>query len=664
MSLFSRSLRTVINFGGVLISGTAVVALTLAVYVGQSSSFDVDSIAFLPTYFFALVLGAGIGFAWQKVAVRRLEAMANEHQTDNLRFNTAIDNISQGLCFFDGQQRLIICNKRYAEMYGLTAPQVTPGTTLREISDHCYRVGSFPKMARSEYAKWRKAIAEWNLPSETVTELKNGRIFNIRHQPMVDGGWVATHEDITEKRRIQMQIELMARCDELTGLANRVQVRERLEVLQAQAESVAESGSAVAVLVVDLDHFKGVNDALGHAVGDKLLRAAAHRMKHCARRGDLVARMGGDEFAIIQIGQEQPVSAQALARRLIYELGLQFEIGPHRIQIGASVGIALANGPEDQPEALLSNADLALYAAKSAGRSTHEFFRLPMAEEARDRRSLENELREAQARGEFELFYQPIFSITTGRVVTFEALLRWHHPTRGLVLPDTFIALAEETGLIESIGAWVLQEAFCQATLWPEHISVAINLSPVQIKGGNLLRVVAEALRDSGIEPERVELEITESVRLAEDEANLNMLMELRALGTSICLDDLGVGYSSLSYLRSFPFRKIKIDRSFVKGLVFHSEEAAIVRAICTLGNNLKMTIVAEGVEEQAQLDLLRELGCDEAQGYLLGRPMPFGKVSTVWQAESFDECWAPASDAELALFEENGMSESWALVV
>ncbi len=658
--MFSRSLKSVISFGAALLAGTAALSLILAVHTYRTSVSGMGSEIYLPPYLFALVLGLILGFVWLKATIRRLEAMVLEHRTDNLRFNTAIDNISQGLCFFDGQQRLIVCNQRYAEMYGLTPQQVTPGTSLREISDHCYKAGSFPKMARTEYAKWRKAIAEWNLPSETVTELKNGRIFTIRHQPTADGGWVATHEDITEKRRIQMQIELMARCDELTGLANRVQVRERLEALQAQPVHDA----AIAVLVVDLDHFKGVNDALGHTVGDKLLRAAAHRMKHCARRGDLVARMGGDEFAIIQIGQEQPVSAQALARRLIYELGLQFEIGPHRIQIGASVGIALAAGPEEQPEALLSNADLALYAAKSAGRSTHEFFRPPMAEQARDRRSLENELREAQARGEFELFYQPIFSITTGRVVTFEALLRWHHPTRGLVLPDTFVPLAEETGLIESIGAWVLQEAFTQATAWPEHISVAVNLSPVQVKGGNLLRVVAEALRVSGIEPERVELEITESVRLAEDEANLNMLMELRALGASICLDDLGVGYSSLSYLRSFPFRKIKIDRSFVKGLVFHSEEAAIVRAICTLGSNLKMTIVAEGVEEQAQLDLLRELGCDEAQGYLLGRPMPFGKVSTVWQAESFDECWAPATDEELALFEENGMSDSWALVV
>jgi diguanylate cyclase (GGDEF)-like protein len=390
----------------------------------------------------------------------------------------------------------------------------------------------------------------------------------------------------------------------------------------------------VALLLVDLDRFKAVNDTLGHPIGDKLLCAAAQRLRQFVRQNDLVARLGGDEFAIIQTGASQPAAAKSLADRLVHGFAEPFEIGDDQVQVGASVGVALSPDDGVDPDELLKRADLALYDAKSTGRGTLSFFRSEMNERAQGRRALEIDLRQAEARGELELHYQPILALNTNRVTCFEALLRWRHPVRGMVMPDSFIPLAEETGLIESLGVWVLREAFAQATTWPSHVGIAVNLSPVQFKSGKLLGVVAAALTGSGIEPQRVELEITESVRLTEDAANLVTLHELRSLGVRICLDDFGVGYSSLSYLRSFPFKKIKIDRSFIRDVVDNTEAAAIVRAITTLGASLGMLTTAEGVELPEQVQVLRSLGCDEAQGYLFSRPLPASELDTMLQAD------------------------------
>jgi predicted signal transduction protein with EAL and GGDEF domain len=342
------------------------------------------------------------------------------------------------------------------------------------------------------------------------------------------------------------------------------------------------------------------------------------------RHRDLVARLGGDEFAIIQIEDAaQPAAARALAERLVREFAKPFEIGGHVILVGASVGVALT--PEDgtDPDELLKKADLALYDAKMDGRGTFSFFRPEMLEAAQVRRRMEADLREAEAKDELELHYQPIVSLSSQKIVAFEALLRWRHPARGLVMPEVFIPIAEETGLIAQLGGWVLRRAFADAARWPPEISVAINLSPVQVRDSGLARQIGETLQAVQLDPHRVELEITESVLLAENGVNLSTLHQLHALGVKICLDDFGVGYSSLSYLRSFPFQKIKIDRSFVRDVVEQKEAAAIVLAITSLCKSLNMAVTAEGVETPDQVSQVRRLGCDAAQGYLIGRPLP-----------------------------------------
>lgn len=571
-------------------------------------------------------IGTGLGLWSRRALLGLLDRILFEQRAENLRFHTAIDNISQGLCFFDGQRRLIVCNRRYVEMYGLPESMMRPGTTLRDIVDARFAAGAFPEMRRDEYLTWRDSIAISNKSSDTEIELMNGKTFAIHHEPMPDGGWVATHEDVTERRQALAQIERMAHHDALTGLPNRVLFRDRLDA----AITEAAPGASIAVLCIDLDRFKAVNDTLGHPVGDELLRLVAKRLHDCVRQDDLLARLGGDEFAIIQSHAAQPKSAESLATRLVREMERPFDVRGHRILAGTSVGVALWPTDGIDPDQLLSHADLALYDAKAAGRGNYRFFRNHMGEKANTRRSMEIDLRRAAGLGQFELHYQPIVSLKhnkTGRehrqVVGFEALLRWRHPESGMVMPDAFIGLAEETGLIEPIGEWVLDTAIAEATRWPSDVGIAVNLSPRQLQSGNLVETVRRALSKSGLAPERVEFEITESVLLAENSINVALLHALRALGVKISLDDFGIGYSSLSYLRSFPFEKIKIDRSFVRDVTESAEAAAIVRAVATLGDSLGMIVAAEGVETEAQAQMLAQLHCSQAQGYLFGRPIP-----------------------------------------
>ena len=631
------SLRTVIDASALLIWFAIALALPLAYGVqahfirsGESASGALLESGTRTFASLCLLLGTAVAWAARRWAIRVLERMLAEQHAENLRFHTAIDHISQGLCFFDGQQRLIVCNRRYAEMYRLTLDQVAPGTTLALIVEHRHAAGSVPDMTPADYLAWRGTIAVSKTSSDTLTTLKDGRTFAIHHEPMPDGGWVATHEDITERRRAVAQIERMAHHDALTGLPNRVLFRARLE----QAVSRSRPDQPLAVLCLDLDRFKVVNDTLGHPVGDELLRLVARRLDECVRATDLVARLGGDEFAIIQSGADQPGAATALADRLVRVIGAPFEVAGHQVTVGASIGIAVAPQDGAHPDELMKKSDLALYDAKAAGRGGFSFFRAQMDEQAQDRRALEIDLKRAAHNGELELHYQPVVAMRDREVLGFEALLRWRHPRRGMVMPDLFIPLAEETGLIDAIGEWVLNEAFTQATQWPAHIGVAVNLSPLQLKSGRLVRSVTAALQRSGLAPERVDLEITESVLLAENSINVAILHELRGLGLRISLDDFGVGFSSLSYLRSFPFKKIKIDRSFVRDVVGNKEAAAIVKAMTTLGSTLDMVITAEGVETESQFACLRGLGCDEAQGYLMSPPRPASEVPAMLRPE------------------------------
>jgi diguanylate cyclase (GGDEF)-like protein len=540
----------------------------------------------------------------------------------NLQFDTAINNMSQGLCFFDAAQRLIVCNERYIEMYGLSPDRIGPGTPLAEIVDMRFTAGSFPAMTRGEYLEWRTSVVVSAEATDSIVELRDGRTFEIRHRPMPDSGWVATHEDITEQRRTKMKIEHMAHHDALTGLANRVLLNERLE----HALTRVHRDEMVAIHHLDLDRFKTVNDTLGHPGGDKLLKMVADRLRMLVRESDTVARMGGDEFAIVQVAAD-PADAATLAQRIIGAMGEPFDIDGHQAVVGASIGIAIGPGDGLSPDELLRNADLALYRAKDDGRGTFHFFEPGMDLQMLARRVLERDLRKALPAGEFELYYQPIVNLANNLIGGFEALIRWNHPTRGLVAPNTFIPLAEEIGLIVPMGEWVIRQACATAVLWPEDFHVAVNISAVQFRNPGLAQVIISALAASGLHPTRLEIEITETVLLQDKEMTLAILHQLRALGVRIAMDDFGTGYSSLTYLQCFPFDKIKIDRSFVTNIVENAGSLNIVRAVAALANGLGMKATAEGVETKEQLDRIISEGCTDVQGFLFSHPLPAREI-------------------------------------
>jgi len=528
-----------------------------------------------------------------------LRALGNQLRRlneQNRRFDSALNNISQGVCFFDGDQRLVLANRRYAEIYGLPTSSIQPGTSLSAVVMARVAANTSPNTSPEEYLRSREAVAALNRPSDTLVELCDGQVIDIHHRPLPDGGWVATHEDITERRRIEERMVFMARHDSLTGLPN----RQRFHECMKDATAAQKEGEHVAVLCLDLDRFKAVNDTFGHPIGDALLCAVANRLRSCIRQQDLVVRLGGDEFAIVQVAPEQPFRARALANRVIEVLGQPFDLGDKQVAIGVSVGIALGQVGADA-DLLLKNADLALYRAKADGRGNYCMFRPELREVMHTRSAMEADLRLALAEERFELFYQPLLNARTETVSGFEALLRWRHPVRGLVSPVEFIPLAEEIGLIVPLGDWVLRDACQQASTWPDAIRIAVNLSPVQFRG-DLVASLREALASSGLEPSRLELEITESVLLQNSEATLKTLHALRDMGVRIGLDDFGTGYSSLSYLRSFPFDKIKIDKSFVRDLGRERDSLAIIRAAIYLARELGMGVTAEGVETMEQL--------------------------------------------------------------
>ncbi len=671
------------------------------------------------------------------------------------RLVTTINNMSQGLLLFDAAGRLVVCNRRYVEMYGLAPDVVKPGCTLEELLQHRQDTGSFA----GNVDQYRAAILR-DLSAGHVTaglfETSDGRSIRIVNQPMSSGGWVATHEDITEqttvrkerdrskafadmvienvpvtifvknandrrfvlvnkacerdwglprseiigktaydifptaaadvinerderllqcpeplyfeehsiqmpdkgtrivtskrllirsadgkeqylagvveditdRKRAEERIARLAHYDSITDLPNRILFREQLE----QALARVNRGERIAVLYLDLDQFKNVNDTLGHPVGDELLKAVAARLRGCLRENDAIGRLGGDEFAIVQSCVSEPHDVSTLANRIHEAIRVPYEVGSHRLVADTSIGIALAPDDGTDPDQLLKNADLAMYSAKANGRSTYRFFEAGMDARLKERRALELDLREAITRDGLELHYQPLVNLRDDRITGCEALLRWRHHARGMIPPMEFIPVAEETGLINQIGEWVLQTACAEATKWRDDLRIAVNVSAVQFKDGSLVQQVVGALAASGLAAHRLELELTESVLIRDDEATLLILHQLRKLGVRIVMDDFGTGYSSLNYLQRFPFDKLKIDRSFIKDISEPEGSVSIVHAVINIARSRDITTTAEGVETESQMQALRALGCTEMQGYLFSRPRPAAEIVKLLQ--------------------------------
>lgn len=660
----------------------------------------------------------------------------------------ALDNISQGLAMFDAQARLVLCNTAYLAMYRLPPDIAARHCSLHELFECKVKAGTFFGDIDQTIDRIRLRIASGNVVKD-FEEWIDGRVIAIVSTPTGDGGWVATHDDVTElwqvtnelKRtknfldnvinhvpaaivvkdainlryvlvnkngedylghssegligrsvdeifgpevakvindsdrktlntrqleiyesaplhrpgdtsrmvsgkkiivnapsgepqyllsiiedvtdrvRTAQQLSYQAHHDVLTGLANRALFMQRIDEALARLNRY---GDRFSVMMLDLDRFKSVNDSLGHPVGDDLLKNAAQKLQAALHGNDVIARLGGDEFAVLQSFEgDQREAGIALATRILDVFAQTFDLGVHKVVTGTSVGIAFAPDHGTDAEQLMKAADLALYRAKSSGRNQFCIFEPAMEAEAQSRHALEIDLRKALREGEFKVHYQPLYDIETDKACGAEALVRWRQPSQGLVSPAEFIPLAEETGLIVPLGEWVLRTACAEATAWPAGMKVAVNVSPVQFRKGDLVQTVADALIDSGLAPERLELEITESVLVHNNDENLAILAALKSLGVSIVLDDFGTGYSSLSYLKMFPFDKIKIDRSFVSEFSERPDCAAIVCAVINLAHTLNIATTAEGVETRQQLQLLRAAGCSTAQGFLLSRPVP-----------------------------------------
>jgi diguanylate cyclase (GGDEF)-like protein/PAS domain S-box-containing protein len=667
------------------------------------------------------------------------------------KLDMTLNNMSQGLLALDAAKRIIILNRRYIEMYGLSPDVAKPGCTLYELISHRKETGSFVGDVEQYCAGIDTAIAKGATTSH-VFETPDGRSIRIVNQPMARGGWIAMHEDISEQRRLELErdrsqkflntilehapipifakdarerryvlinraceelwgtsrVEMMgktshdvfpkeeaeliaarddellqssqpsfderqiltpgngirsivskrirvsdddgkslylvgviedvterkraeekivhlARHDALTGIANRTVLREKLE---EASERLREHREAFTVLMLDLDAFKYINDTAGHTAGDQLLKELAHRLQSSLDETETLARLGGDEFAIIQAAEtNQRERAIALALKVLDVVGRPFDLDGHNVTVGASIGIALAPENGTEPGELLKKADLALYRVKSEGRNSFSFFDEEMSKDAAARHRLLNDLRAALSRNEFDLYYQPVVDAKTARPCGTEALVRWRHPVEGLVSPDRFIWLAEEAGLMGTLGEWILERACADAASWPENIKVAVNLSAAQFQTGKLFDVILCALVESGLAPERLELEITESILLQNKEGYGVMIQQLKNIGVSIVLDDFGTGYSSLSYLTRFPFDKIKIDKSFTQGISDRADCAAVVASVLTLARGLDIAVTAEGVETNEQFELLRAAGVNQLQGYLFGRPVPVAEL-------------------------------------
>lgn len=560
------------------------------------------------------------------IMTRKEAALAARFEEQANRFDAALNNMSHGLCMLDAQDRLQVWNERFLELLHLQNASVRVGMRISQIVRHSLRARNHTSgSVKLVVHDLVNGLRQDNFDQFQVS-LDGSRMLAISRRMMPAGGSVVIFEDVTERNNAQEKIARLARFDELTGLANRTQFRERIADMLA---AVKDRANHLAIHLIDLDRFKTVNDTLGHPIGDLLLKEVAARLTALVRPGDMITRFGGDEFVILQTNTSRQQAAHALASRIVKTLKEPFHIAGHRIDVGASIGIAMAPHDGVDADELIKKADMALYAAKSTGGGSHRFFAIEMEDAAQERRSLELDLREALTHDQFALHYQPLVDLHTGRITTCEALLRWTHPTRGNIPPSVFIPVAEETGLIIALGEWVLNRACADAADWPRNVRVAVNLSPVQFRDEGLGLQVIAALAKSGLSAQRLELEVTERLLLEDNDSTLETMHRLHELGVSLSLDDFGTGYSSLNYLRKFPFQKIKIDRSFITDLGDGRDARAIIGAVASLGAGLDKTVVAEGIETEEQMNLVRSQGCQEGQGYLFGKPMPAAEIQS-----------------------------------
>lgn len=567
--------------------------------------------------------GALVGYAKITKDVTREKTDADRLAAVTKNLDLALENISQGLCLFDKDERLLLANRRYSEIFGFPEGRIQPGMTLREIVDQGvadnYADPDVARLkARDIYARRRAAI-QANDGGAIIEKLPSGISIQLRYRTLPDGAWVATYEDVSERLRSEEQISFLARHDGLTGLPNRASFNHRLE---ADLDAALRSGGKVAAIGIDLDKFKEINDTRGHAAGDEVLVTLSRRLEACLEADETIARFGGDEFAAAKRFEDMSELTDFI-QRLETCLNEEIRIDGYDIKPGASLGVAIYPQDADNLEALLNNADLAMYRAKDALMQSVCFYEVSMDEAARSRRLIANDLWQAVERKELQLHYQVQKAVNSGDTVGYEVLLRWHHPVHGMIPPSDFIPIAEECGAILPVGEWVLREACREAATWGNDYKIAVNLSPVQLGNADVADLVHRVLLETGLSPHRLELEITESTIIGDKERALHTLRRIKAFGVTIAIDDFGTGYSSLETLRAFPFDKIKLDRSFMKEVEASPQAKAIVRAILALGQTLRVPVLAEGVETRSQLDILLDEGCDEAQGYFLGRPVP-----------------------------------------
>ncbi len=571
--------------------------------------------------------GGWIGVIQDVTEEQQKEDLIKQRSRDlklqNLRFEAAVKNMAQGLAMFDAEHRLVICNDQYIKLYNLSEKLTRPGTPFADITAHHVRMGMVPEGREDDFPENIKELIKDGGCKKSILEMANGSHVSVNYQSVGDGGWVSTHEDVTERQLNEARIRYMARHDALTDLPNRTCFNEEME----RAESRIRRGDRLALLCIDLDKFKVINDTYGHGVGDEVLFQVASRLKAGKREHEIIARMGGDEFMLLAGPASSAESVARIAQRILHDLGKPLLVDGHEFMIGTSIGIAMA--PEDGKDGatLMKHADMALYRAKGEGRRSYRFFKKGMDDAIQQRHKLGSDLREALELGQFKLVYQPVLELASNRVSCCEASLLWEHPERGILLPEQFMPVAEEAGLIPRLSSWALR-AVCEAAgEWPKGVRVAFNLSLSQINCPRAAENIASILKATRFDPGRLELEVSEEILSKKTKTKLGVLQQLRSMGVRICMDKFGAGFSFLGNLGAFSFDKIKIDRSLINEIDVRRENREIVKAIISLGSALGIVTTAGGLDHEAQLDIVSEYGCNEVQGHLFSPAMPAGSI-------------------------------------